>query len=222
MTSQLDASGDLVAVADQLEPVTLRPRGGGAVVCVAHALRLAASDREMDSSGGKLSVGDVVWHLPMSELASPPQVGAVIVAGDQRRWTILEVLESRLSGRWRAGCRDLALAHGLRDVVRLQQARWTKGASGALSVSWQDQQFGIAARLVPGPAAAVIERDRVALREPLTVLLAEAVPIGGRQRIIDSTGQVYDIERFEPADRVELPHVLHVVRRTSMDEEMIP
>ena len=212
MTSDFDASGDLAAVADQLEAVTLRRRGGGPAIEIEHALRRAVSAKEIDGSGGKLAVGDLTWHLPAAEAQPAPQIGDVVVGSDARRWTILELVQSSHSGRWRAACRDLALAHGLRDVVRLQRAEWHKGTAGALVATWRDVQFGIAARISAGPAEAVVERDRGALRATFTVLLAEPLPIVGTQRLVDSAGQVYEIVRYEPADRLEVPHAVQVVR----------
>jgi len=212
MTSTFDASGDLAAIADHLEPVTLRRRSGGAAVAVQHALRRAVLTREVEQSGGKLAVGDLAWHLPMDELQPAPQPGDAILAADARRWTILELVESPLSLRWRAVCRDLALAHGLRDVIRVQRAVWHKGSSGAIAVTWRDQQFGIAARIVPSSTERQVVHERGLLPSTWTVLLADSIEMVGRQRIVDSTGQAYDILRYEPADRVELPHVLHVRR----------
>jgi hypothetical protein len=103
----LDLSPDLAAIADGLESITVEPQGSSAEspgAVVPHALRRAMTVQEAAASGGRYTTADVVWHLPVAELAQSPRPGDVIRDGDGGSWLILEVARTTLRTRWRCTC----------------------------------------------------------------------------------------------------------------------
>src|SRR5262245_51213861 len=108
MTLAWDPQADFLEAADALEAVTLTTVSG-ATIAVSSALRLRVSEREAAASGGRFTRRDVRWHLPASQVAAAPQVGATITDGDGRTWTIQQVDHDTRSSRWRCWCRLLQL-----------------------------------------------------------------------------------------------------------------
>ena len=146
MSPLFDPTGDLVNVADGLEPVTVASRGSSSVTNVAHALRQAATTQEAAPSNAKYARSDLRWWLPLAECSTAPRLGDEIRDAAGRRWTVLEVGGPDPAGRWRCDCRNLAVAHGLDNFITIEQAVYSKGAGGAAVARWITWRGGVPAR----------------------------------------------------------------------------
>jgi hypothetical protein len=163
MTTNFDPSNDLSLIADNVETVTLLRRGiipGDAGAVIQHALRRAVQSGEFAArnrdesrryinSDGQCIATDADWHLPAAELDKPPAIGDVILDGEGRRWTILEIKLIMLRTRWKCFAQELSITHGLDDTVDILKAEYAKSTAGAAEPTWQIWRTGIRARIQP-------------------------------------------------------------------------
>jgi len=210
MPIALDITTDLTDVADGAESVTLRRRGS-TLAAAASALRRAISTREAQASGGRYTSSDVAWHLPIAALAAAPAVGDAIGDAAGVRWTILEVQQSIVVGRWRCLARNLAVAHGLNELVRIERAVWSKDAAGAATPTWQEEHGGLAARIQPQSAAVAIDADRMKLVLTHRVFVAEPVAVDENLRVVDADGRTYRVVGCEQPERIDALLILNVI-----------
>jgi hypothetical protein len=207
-----DPSGDLADVADGLEAVSLTRRGSSASTVVAHALRQAVRTREAERSQGRYTAGDVVWHLPASELTEAPRPGDILVDVGGRRWTVLEVGQAALASRWRCVARNLAVLHGLDDYIDLEKAEFAKGAGGADEPSWHVWKAGLAARIQPASAAVRTEHHQQTTAARFKVFLAEDVALDHTMRIRGPDGTLYSIAGYAKAETIDALLEIDAVR----------
>jgi hypothetical protein len=211
MSLSFDPSADFVQAADGLEAVTLLRRGANATALgtvIAHALRQAATTREAAPSGGRATASDLVWHLSVSELPEPPRPGDVLRDSRGIRWTVLEIVEATLGSRWQCSTRNLAVAHGLNDMITILQAVYPKGTGGAMDPVWQPWRTGVWARIQPQIAQTALAQSA---RETLTrcqVLVEEPLELDHRHRIRGPDGTLYRVLATTTAERIdELPSI---------------
>ena len=155
MTLNFNPSDDLINLADDTESVTLLRRGttpGASGTTIAHALRRAITAgqaaivtrgdvRKYIVSDGRYAGVDVVWHLPVAELAESPGLGDAILDGNGHRWTILTVKKATLGTRWRCETRNVSVAYGLDDTISVLKS--------AGELQWRTWLTGIRARIQP-------------------------------------------------------------------------
>ena len=211
MSVSFDPADDFANVVDGLEPVTLL-RPGGAATSVGGALRAAVSTAEARASEGKVTAGDVVWHLPAAELASPPVPGDVIVDAAGGRWTVLAVRRATAQSRWRCACRNLAIAGGLDQHVDIEQATYAKGEHGAEQAAWRPWRTGVAARIQPIQATASDEHQRHVTTAEFVVYLGEPLAVDHTHRIKSPDGTVYRVVGSRRAERIDALMEIDVVR----------
>jgi len=207
MTLDFDLTGDLADVADGLETVTLLRRGatpGSPGTVVTGALRRSAATaepvvgnrqevRRQANTGGNVLAGDAVWHLPAEQLGEPPGLGDLIVDGSAARWTILEVQPATLASRWRVSARNLVVAHGLDDTIKVLQASYAKGTSGAAEPVWHVWRTGIRARIQEQDARVATEhRARRAARR-YRIFLEEELKLDNTHRVQGPDGTIYRV-----------------------------
>jgi hypothetical protein len=202
VTFATDIAGDLTAVADGLEAVTLRPPDDDhetADVSITQALRRAIGRKEVEASGGKYTARDVVWHFKVS--AGTPIVGGVIVDADSVEWSILETAKQTLGSRWRCVTTKLAVdSPGYDALVEVQEATWTKGTSGAQKVSaWLTVVAGVAARIEEKVSQVEIEGGAKTTKRTYRIALDLAQTLSQSHRLRDADGDCYRIESVEPA-----------------------
>lgn len=188
-----DPSDDFARVADGLVAVTVLRQGSSASAVVAHALRQATRIRPGEGSTVPDAAADALWHLPVGELADPPQPGDVILDAAGRRWTVLSVRRTGLGGRWRCLARDLAAAYGLDAYVDVEKATYAKGPDGADVPTWNPWRTGLAARIRPVDAAVTDEHQRHLTAARLTVLVAGGLEVDHTHRVKGPDGTIYAV-----------------------------
>jgi len=212
MTPDFDPSDDLAGVADGLQSVTVKRPGSSGSTEVTHALRRALRTREVEASGGRYTAGDVAWHLPASELASPPRPGDVILDADGRRFTVLDVRQAVLGSRWRCVARNLAVVHGLDTYVDVQRATYSKGTGGAERATWHPWRTGLPARIQPAEIQVNNAHRRQTTAARFTVFLADDVELDHTHRIKGPDGTIYRILACRKAERIDALAEIDVLR----------
>ncbi len=207
MSADFDPTADFTQITDNTETVTLLRRGvtpGNAGTVINHALRravklgeLAASNRNevrrYVNTDGQCIAADTNWHLPAAELDQPPCIGDVILDGDGRRWTILEITLIMLRTRWRCFSRDLSIAHGLDDTVTILQAEYAKGEGGAAEPTWRIWRTGVRARIQPVAVEIDVEHSAQQAVSRCRIYLEEDLPLDHTHRIQNAAGTVFQI-----------------------------
>ena len=201
-----DPTADFASVVDGLEAVTLMRRGTSTTDAVANALRRAVTLKEASASGqvgqeggaavagdGKYTMQDVVWHLPIEELATRPRLGDVIKDSASERWTVLEVIQQTLLSRWRCVTRNLAIVYGLDDTLTIEKATYAKGTAGASVRTWAVWRTGVRARLQPMDVQPEITAGTRRSEKTFTAWLAIDYPIDDTHRLRDAEGNYYRI-----------------------------
>jgi hypothetical protein len=212
MALQFDPSDDLAQVVDGLAAVIVTRPGSSAKTDVPHALRRPIRTREAQESGGRYTAGDVVWHLPASELSTAPRPGDVILDAGGGRWTVLDVRQTTLDGRWRCVARELAVVHGLDQHVDIEKATYAKGEGGADVPTWHVWKTGLRAKIQPGLIEMSDDHQRQVTTAGFTVFLAEDVSLDHTHRIKAPDGTVYRVLACRKADRIDALLEIDVVR----------
>ena len=189
----LDPSGDFASLADGLQAVSLVRRGRSGSDSIEHALRRSLGMREAAASNGQYTLTDVRWFLPKSECGSGPALGDAIVDSDGNRYAVLAVVGHDLTGLWECTCRDLAIAHGLNDVITIEQAVYAKGEGGAAVPAWHTLRTGIRARIQPVSSTVEGGPDRRQTVNRFRIVVAEELSVDHTQRIRAADGTIYRI-----------------------------
>jgi hypothetical protein len=211
-----DPSADFSRIADNTEAVTLLRRGvnsGDAGTTILHALRCTAhsgefaarnrdESRRFINSDGQCIAADIDWHMPAAELAVPPSIGDVILDGDGRRWTIMELELILLGTRWRCFARELSIAHGLDDTVTILKAEFAKGQSGAVEPTWRLWRTGIRARIQPIEVKVDVEHFAQCATSSYRIFLEEDLTLDSTHRIRNAEGAVFQITSVTGAARL--------------------
>jgi len=216
MTANFDPSADFSRVADNMEAVTLLRRGvmpGETGTVILHALRRAVQSGEFAArnrdesrryvnSDGQCVATDVDWHLPAAELDKPPTIGDVILDGDGRRWTILEIELIMLRSRWKCFSRELSIAHGLDDTVDILKAEYAKSESGAAEPTWRIWRTGVRARIQPVEIKVDVEHSAQCATSSYRIFLEEDLTLDHTHRIRGAEGTVFQIASVTGAARL--------------------
>jgi hypothetical protein len=202
MSPLFDPSSDLAAVADGLEPVTVLRRGTSDALVVEHALRRHVTTQEAATSNGHYTQTDLRWWLPVAECDGQPSLGDVLADSAGNRWTVLEMADSRQTGRWLCTCRNLAIVHALDDTVSVEQALVSKGEGGAAVKTWTTWRTGIRARIQPAAAEIPTDQGLQYTRRKYTIFFAEELPLDHTHRIRAADGTTYKITGWTRAQRI--------------------
>jgi head-tail adaptor len=208
----LHVTGDLGCF-DGLEGVHVSLPGNSTPVAVAGALRRSVTTREAEASDGTYTASDLKWHLPVAQLESAPPLGSVITAADGEPWTVLEVAAQTLGERWLCWTRNLVIAGGLNQTITIQQATWTKTASGAPQATWTDYRTDLPARVQPISSRIEVQHDQRLARVTHQVFLAEQVLVDQNFRVLHD-GAVYNLLGYREPDRID--------RLIVLDVELVP
>lgn len=189
----LDPSGDFARLTDGLQAVSLVRRGRSGLISVAHALRRSLGMREAAASNGQYTLTDVRWYLPKSECGSGPALGDAILDADGNRYAVLAVVGHDLTGLWECTCRDLAIAHGLNDVIAIEQAVYANGDGGASVPTWHTLWTGIRARIQPVSSTVEAGPESRHTLHRFRIVVAEDLSVDHTQRIRAADGTIYRI-----------------------------
>jgi hypothetical protein len=210
MSELFQPAADFAQVVDGLATVTLKRPGGPASVAVDAALRRVVTTREAEASAGKYTTSDAVWLLDMSASSMTPQVGDRIVEADGARWTILSARREVAGARWRCHARRLAIENGPSELVTIERAAWSKGASGALAADWSVLAAGAPARIQPIFGAIDDDRNRRTIRVTHHVYLAQGIDLAESDRIVSLDGRCFLVVGFERPERIDELLIAHV------------
>jgi hypothetical protein len=202
MPPPFDPTGDLADVVDGLEPVTVVRRGSSSNSSVPHALRQKATTQEAAPSDAQYARSDLRWWLPRAECDTAPRLGDAILDVAGQYWTILEVGGPDAAGRWRCACRNLVIAHGLDNVVTIEQAVYSKGGGGAAVATWVTWRSGVPARIQPAEAhlQAVLQMEQAVKK--YQIFIADELPLNSNHRIKAPDGTLYRITGWSRAQRI--------------------
>jgi len=216
MTLNFDPSADFAETVDGTESVTLLRRGstpGLPGTVVSHALRRGATTREATirnrsytekniPSDGNYTASDVTWCLPTGELSDAPRLGDVILDGDGRRWTILDVRRAALQTRWQCAARDVALAYRLDATIAVLKATYTKGDCGAAKPTWRTWRTGVRARIQPVGSEPVAKNQVLQTTRRCRIFVEEDLTLDHTHRIRGPDGTIYRIAECVGAERI--------------------
>lgn len=211
-----DPSTDFAQIVDGLEAVTLAYRNGSSVT-VTNAHRREVNWHEIEASGGDVRAGDTVWHWPQSESASQPPIGSTITDSDGNVFTILDIAPShQVLGKWVARARDLVHEARLDTLVTIQRATtYTKSADGVAVPTWATVYASVRARVQFADQTPEVQHDGDETHWGVRIILESAIEFvpSAMYRVIDYYGNVYHVEGYEQANRVDVLPVL-VCERT--------
>ncbi len=199
----LDLSRDFVRIADGVEAVTILRPGSVVRMAVPHALHQGIRMGEAADSDGRYLASDVVWHLPFFEFDAAPRPGDVILDAREQRWTMLDVRRTTLDTRWRCVARNLAIAHGLDDVIEIDKATYEKGQGGAATPVWRTWRSGVRARIPPVESGIERRADQAKAADRCTVFIADELMLGRDHRLRAADGTLYAVRGWRKAQRID-------------------
>lgn len=211
----VDFAADFADVVNGLETVTLAYRNGSSVT-INHAHRRAVTWKEIEASGGDVRAGDTVWQWPQSESAAQPPLGSTLTDSAGDVWTILGINPShQITAKWTAVCRQLAVEERLDTLVTIQVATYTKDDWGVAVPTWADAYTDVRARVQPVTQTPDVAHDADEVEQLVRIMLESDLVIvpGADYRVIDSDLEIYQVVRYEQAERIDALPVL-VCERT--------
>ncbi len=206
MSMAFDPANDFETVVDQLEPVMLT-WPDATVTSIERALRRTGFTGEGRAVGRRVVEagviqGDVIWHLPASEVPCQPPLGSVITDSQDVAWTVLMVEHQAAGRRWRCHARNLTIAHGLDRLIQVQVMRSKKGPHGESKRDWQTSYSRLAARIQPESVQPEVRNDALGAEVSHIVYLAEDLELGPRHRIVDLAGTSYVVLKTIRSERI--------------------
>ena len=212
MSAQLEPSNEFAQWADGLENVTLRRRDSGETVAIAVALRRDVLAQEAEPSGGAAGQSDAVWHLQTPAGEAPPELGDVVIDAGDRHWTIQQIEELTLLGRWKCAARELRVAFGCVDRVDVQRAVWNDIGNGPEIVSWSYVYTALPVRIQPDETVVSDTSNAPTSTLRFQIILGEPFPLQPDDRFVDVDGSIYRLESLQQADRIDVLPIARVVR----------
>lgn len=203
----MDIATDFAQVVDGLEEVTLLRRDSNATVSVLAARRQQSRTREAEASSGTVVEANSEWHLALVEGAAP-QIGDVVLDGAEHRWTILEVEELPLLGRWKCTTRELRIAYGCGERVEIERAVWSDGETPEI-VGYTYVATALPVRIQP---LEVSVDDEQTGQATFRIILGESLVLEPHDRFVAGDGTIYVLQTYQQAERIDVLPVA-VVRR---------
>lgn len=194
----MDIATDFAQVVDGLEEVTLRRRDSNATVSVLAARRQQMRTREAEPSSGTVVEANSEWHLTLAEDASP-QVGDVVLDGAEHRWTILEVEELPLLGRWKCVTRELRIVYGCGERVDIERAVWSDGETPEI-VGYTYVVTALPVRIQP---VEVSVDDEQTGQATFRIILGESLVLEPHDRFVAGDGTIYVLQSYQQAERID-------------------
>jgi hypothetical protein len=203
----MDIATDFAQIVDGLEEVTLRRRDSNATVSVLTARRQQMRTREAEPSSGTVVEANAEWHLVLAEDAAP-QVGDVVLDVAEHYWTILEVEELPLLGRWKCATRELRIAYGCGERVDVERAVWSDGETPEI-VGYTYVATALPVRIQP---LEVSVDDEQSGQATFRIILGESLVLEPHDRFVGGDGTIYVLQSYQQAERIDALPVAVVVR----------
>lgn len=212
---KLNLEGDFAEFVDNLEPVTLRRKDSTKELVVEAAYRHQVETQESELSGGAVLKADAVWHLQLPSDAVAPQIGDVVIDQQENRWTLLEIQQLTMLGRWKCDSRELRIAYSCHDRVEIDRAVWGDLGAGPVIVDWTS----ICATL---PVS--IQLDEMILDTSTTpptkqllyrIILSESIALEPDDRLTAEDGTSYRLQTLRQAERIDALPIAMALREES-------
>ncbi len=209
--TKLNLKDDFAEFADNLESIVLRRRDSTNELQVETTFRHQVATREMEPSGGTVLQTDMVWHLQLPAGEMAPQLGDVVIDQQENRWTILQIEELAMLGRWKCATRELRIAYGCCDLIDITRPVWDDIGSGPEIVDWPE----ICAAL---PVS--IQLDEMILDSSTTpptkqliyqIVLSESIALEPDDRLTAEDGTNYRLQSLQQAERIDTLPIAKVV-----------
>lgn len=191
MAVGFDPSDDFPTVVDGLESISLLKRGGSTVTTISTALRRELSTAEIVDSDGMYLAGDTRWHVPNPENFREAQIGDIIKDDNRTRFVILEKRLDTLSVRWRFLCRNMIVAYGLDDMVRIVRATFEKTDEQVDESTFPIWKTGLHARIQAVDSEVQADLDQRVTVVTHFIYFEDDLDLDHRDRILSSDGTAY-------------------------------
>lgn len=204
MTISLNIEGDFTAVVDGGEQVTVHRSGTTEQISIPSALRAAVETSEQDVAEGAASATDVVWQFEMIEATSSLAIGDSIVDALGQTWTILSIEVLQGGARVRCATRSLELYHQLDQRMTIEQATWEDEGAGPVVTAWSILRPAVPVRIQPLETTVDLAASPPSSTTRYRILLADDLLLDHNHRLTDVEGNRYQINRYTPAERVDM------------------
>lgn len=204
----LSVAGDFGSITDGMANVTLTRRGQSPVTV--SALKREVTTREIAASQGRVLAGDRVFNLLASQLGSTPVRPGDVITDSGRQWTILAVSSQTLDTRVRCETRDLIMALSLNELITIEEASYSPGATGADEAEWETLWANLAGRVQIEAARRESEHGRRQLTRTGFCYLRETLAIKIHYRIKTADNRLYRITGFEDPETIDRPFKIAV------------
>jgi len=204
MSVDIDAQNDFAQLADGLETATLRRKDTNNSAAISAARRFDVVAQEATPSDGAARQADAIWHFQLPTGETAPAVGDVVVDQLGSRWTILEVHEFSLLGRWKCVTRELSVAFSCLDRVDIERAVWGDLGAGPVIVDWIYVRTAMPVKIQP--EGLVIVDGNVTppvWQAQFQIILSESVALEADDRFVAEDGTVYRLQSYAQAERID-------------------
>ncbi len=210
MSLTLDISNDYL-IRDGREQVTYRSRDtriGSADTdfTITDAERRPLTFKELAASAGVYTGLDRAWIIPATLITAQsivPKPADKIVDGDNTTWTVLNFERFSLDTEYKFFCRDLVLAYQLFDVIQIDTP--LKLTEGTTTINeWLPKHVDMDARIQLTGTEYREERGIRGTAKKFDIFCGDDVSdVSVDDRVVDKTGQVYEIRHIRNPQRID-------------------
>ncbi len=212
---------------DDTETVTVFPPPRNELIFfpVSGVFRRAPTYKEMTASGGAYTSQDLVFLIPAPTSQKvdghfPFRPGAIVKDGRLVSWTVLEASPIAWENVWRVTARNLVLAFGLADEIKILRPKVAKGSGGEPVYTWGADATVIAADLPARVQIQAVEPNETnelqTPNERFVVVLGQQVDLQVTDRIVVTKGARKGIALMwtavRNADRIDMLSELDCLR----------
>lgn len=197
----LDLTTDFATVTDGLETVEFRGRAAGQKISVTAALRQSIGHKEAAASGGNYTSRDLIWWLQHASLSQDRMVGGRITDSTSAIYNVLEATYEPMGRTWRCVSRMLKL---MSVRVTIQEASYSKGASGAQVKTWTDKWTSVAAHIEEQTRTEEEAADQLYQEQVFKVYIDRDLDLGKEHRIVGPDETIYKFVDYAGESLTEL------------------
>ena len=212
MTSIFNVVDDFQDVVDNTEAVVLNRRDSSQNVAIDAARQQSIVTQESRPSDGAVRQADAVWHLPMPEGESAPQLGDVLIDAEGRRWTVLETRELPALGRWKCETRELSIAFGCVDRVDIERAMWDDLGSGPEIVGWVYVRTSLPVKIQPQEMTVDTSSTPWEAEADFEIILSQSIALEPGDRFVAEDGTIYALQAYKQTECIDALPIAKVLR----------